>query len=109
MEENKEFNGAEKSTDGMNFIEENPQKSADMVSDSFFDKEFAETERKAEDNIKFEKNPENLIDMIRHSDIGKAVLGEDGILNTENVGRIAESARSAVKGAADKLKDLFRE
>ena len=53
-----------------------------------------------------ESAPDGIFDRFKNSEVGKAVFGEDGKFDMEDVERLAESAKSAVKDAANKLKDL---
>jgi hypothetical protein len=47
------------------------------------------------------------VEKLKESNLGKSVLGEDGKFDKEDVERLAEGAKEAVKGAVDKVKDLF--
>ncbi len=101
----------------MSFFEENEQ--FDMTDYEYL-AEFAENlysdksddcddENMDEDQIDEEKKPETFVDKVRNTEIGKMVLGEDGKFDNHHIERIAESAKSVVKGAADILKNLLGE
>lgn len=58
------------------------------------------------DVIVEETATEGIVDRFKNSEIGKAIFGEDGKFDREDVERLSESAKSAVKDAADKMKGL---
>ncbi len=62
-----------------------------------------------EDEIDEGNISESFVDKVRNTELGKKILGEDGKFDHEDIERIAESAKSAVKGAADLFKGLFGE
>jgi hypothetical protein len=57
-----------------------------------------------------EKNTEKgILGRFRNSELGKTLLGEDGVFNTEDMERIAESAREAVRNAAESVMEVKRQ
>ena len=44
-----------------------------------------------------ESAPDGIFDRFKNSEVGKAVFGEDGKFDMEDVERLAESAKSAVR------------
>ncbi|MBQ3372342.1 MAG: hypothetical protein IJG40_04310 [Oscillospiraceae bacterium] len=75
--------------------EENTNEINELLEDSFL-----------KDVIIEESAPDSLFDKFKNSEVGKVVLGEDGKFDMEDIERLAESAKSAIKDAANKLKDL---
>ena len=49
----------------------------------------------------------NLTQEAKDSKLGKAVLGDDGKFDKEDVERLTEGAKEAVKDVVDKAKELF--
>ena len=62
-----------------------------------------------EDKIDEVTKTETFVDKVRNTEIGKMVLGEDGKFDHQDIGRIAESAKSAMKDAANIIKSLLGE
>ncbi len=69
--------------------------------------EFFSDEEMSESDIDELLQTENFVDKLRSSELRQTVLGEDGRFDLEDVERITESAKSAVKNAVDRLKGLF--
>jgi len=69
----------------------------------------SENERTGDDMIAEENTDKGLFGRFRTSELGKTLLGEDGVFNLEDVERLAESAKEAVRNAAESMMEVKRQ
>ena len=50
----------------------------------------------------------DIVEIIKNSDFGKAVFGNDGKFDGEDIKRLSEEAGNAIKEGIEKVKDLFQ-
>ncbi len=52
-------------------------------------------------------NVDKAVEQFKESKAGKTVLGEDGKFDKEDIERLTEGAKTAVKNAVDKAKEIL--